>query len=119
MQFLKTLFWVVLAVAMVVFANANWNNVTLELWGGLEADVKLPVLLLLVFLVGFLPMLIVHRARVWSLKRRYELQAQQPTTVQNIPSGPGLSPAPDHDIQPIPHPPEDRIATDSKAWPTS
>ena len=120
MQFLKTLFCVALAIVLVLFASVNWNPVTLHLWGGLEADVKLPVLLLVVFLLGFLPMLIVHRAQLWSLKRRFDMQAQQqPVSAQNVPAGPGLSPSPDHDVQPIPHPPEDRIATDSKAWPTS
>jgi uncharacterized integral membrane protein len=118
MQFLKTLFWVALAVILVLFASVNWNPVTLHLWGGLEADVKLPVLLLVAFLAGLLPMLIVHRARLWSVRRRYELQGQQTPIVHNLPAGPGLSPSPD-DVQPIPHPPEDRIATDAKAWPTS
>ena len=56
MQFLKTLFWVVLAVVLVLFAHANWNPVTLNLWGGLEADVKLPALLIGAFLLGFLLM---------------------------------------------------------------
>jgi len=54
MQFLKTLFWVALAVILVLFARANWSAVTLKLWGGLEADVKLPVLVLASFLIGFL-----------------------------------------------------------------
>ena len=70
MQFLKTLFWVVLAVVVVLFAHANWSIVTLNLWGGLEADVKLPVLLLAAFLLGFLPTFILYRAKLWSLRRR-------------------------------------------------
>ena len=76
MQFLKTLFWVVLAVVVVLFAHANWNVVTINLWGGLEADVKLPVLLIGAFLLGFLPTLILYRARLWSLRRRHETQVQ-------------------------------------------
>ena len=83
MQFLKTLFWVVLAVVLVLFARANWNVVTLELWGNLQADVKLPVLVIGAFLLGFLPTLIIYRARLWSLKRRLEAQAQ--THVANVP----------------------------------
>ena len=55
MNFLKTLFWVVVAVSLAIFANRNWNDVTIDLWGNLQADVKLPVLLLLTFLIGFLP----------------------------------------------------------------
>ena len=72
MQFLKTLFWVILAVVLVLFAHANWNMVTIRLWGGLEADVKLPVLVIGAFLLGFLPPLILYRTRIWSLKRRLE-----------------------------------------------
>ena len=72
MQFLKTLFWIALTVVLVLFAKANWNAVTLKLWGGLEADVKLPVLVLFAFLLGFLPTLILYRTRLWGLKRRLD-----------------------------------------------
>jgi uncharacterized integral membrane protein len=75
MQFLKTLFWVVLAVAMVLFSLTNWNMVTINLWGGLQADIKLPLLVIGAFLIGFLPTWALYRTRVWSLKRRLEGQA--------------------------------------------
>ena len=88
MQFLKTLFWVVLAVIMVLFAKVNWNPVTLKLWGGLEADVKLPVLVGFAFLLGFLPLLVLHVARVWSLKRRLDLLERQ-NVVMHAPTPPG------------------------------
>ena len=113
MQFLRTLFWVALAVLLVLFASVNWHAVTLRLWGGLEADVKLPVLIVASFLLGFLPMLIIHRARLWNLKRRLELHERHAVAAQNVPTGPGLSPAPD-----VP-PAEDRLATDAKAWPAA
>ncbi len=113
MQFLKTLFWVALAIILVLFARGNWHPVTLRLWGGLELDVKLPVLLLAMFLLGFLPMFILHRVRLWGLNRRLEAQARQAAAVHNVPAGPGHSPAPDVPRQ------EDRIATDAKAWPTA
>jgi uncharacterized integral membrane protein len=74
MQFLKTLFWVAVTVVLVLFARANWQLVTLELWGGLEADIKLPVLVFGAFLVGFLPTFLFYRARLWSLRRRIEAQ---------------------------------------------
>jgi uncharacterized integral membrane protein len=111
MQFLKTLFWVVLAILLVLFASANWHAVTVRLWGGLEADVKLPVLVLASFLLGLLPALVLHYARLWKLRRRLEAQERQASAVQNVPAGPGLSPAPDVANH------EDRIATDAKAWP--
>ena len=42
----------------------------MTLWGETVADVKLPVLLLLAFLAGLLPTLLLHRATRWSLRRR-------------------------------------------------
>ena len=109
MQFLKTLFWVAVAVILVLFASVNWDTVTLDLWGGLQADVKLPVLVLAAFLLGFVPMLIVHRARLWGLKRRLEILERQSPVIAT----PAAPPPPPPASQ------EERIATDSKAWPAS
>ena len=106
MQFLKTLFWVMVAVVLVLFAKANWDTVTIDLWGGLKADVKLPVLLLAAFLIGFLPTFIIYRTRVWTLRRR--LDQQGPVHVANAP-GTVTRNAPEGE----------RLATDSKVWPTA
>ncbi len=81
MQFLKTLFWVLIAVVVSLFAFRNWNDVTLNLWGDIQADIKIPLLLIVIFLVGLLPTWLVMRARIWSLKRRYEaIERQRSTT---------------------------------------
>ena len=77
MNFLKTLFWVVIAVSLAIFANRNWNDVTLALWGNIQAEVKLPFLLLVIFLAGFLPPYFIMRGRVWRLKRKL-LIAERP-----------------------------------------
>jgi putative membrane protein len=124
MQFLKTLFWVVVAVVMVLFARDNWQVVHVNLWAGLIADVKLPVLVLTAFLLGFLPTLIVYRARIWSLKRRLETQGHNnvggavpvpnpvPTPVRRS-SAPGETAPADLAKRPA----EGREASDAKAWP--
>lgn len=72
MQFLKTLFWVALGVVLVLFSVENWSPVTIELWGGLAADVKKPVLVLVAFLLGFLPTFLLYRTRLWALSRKLE-----------------------------------------------
>ena len=72
MQFLKTLFWVLIAVVVVLFASRNWFDVTLNLWSDIQADIKLPLLLLIVFLIGFLPTWLISRARLWSHRRRID-----------------------------------------------
>jgi uncharacterized integral membrane protein len=77
MQFLKTLFWVLIAVLVALLARANWSPVTVNLWDNIQADIKLPVLLLLFFLIGWLPTWLVMRARMWTLKRRVEAFERQ------------------------------------------
>lgn len=72
MRFLKTLFWVLVLVVVILFATRNWTDVTLHLWGNIEADVKIPLLLLIFFLIGFIPTWLTMRTRLWSHRRRLE-----------------------------------------------
>jgi uncharacterized integral membrane protein len=84
MQFLKTLFWVLIAVIVVLFATRNWSDVSLSLWSDIQADIKLPVLLLIVFLIGFLPTWLTMRARIWSHRRR--IDAMERNRVASLPA---------------------------------
>jgi uncharacterized integral membrane protein len=72
MQFLKTLFWVLIAVVVVLFSVRNWTNVPINLWGDIQADIKIPILLLIVFLLGFLPTWLLMRTRIWSHRRKVD-----------------------------------------------
>jgi uncharacterized integral membrane protein len=111
MQFLKILFWIVLTVLVVLFADANWRSVEVRLWGGLIADAKLPILLFVVFLLGFLPTMVVYRAKLWSLRRRMEPLERSAGPVP-VPAAPVVPPP----MQPAPDV-GDRLATDTKVWP--
>ena len=91
MNFLRNLFWVVLAVSLAIFATRNWSNVTLNLWGNIQADVKLPFLLLITFLVGFLPPYLIMRGRVWNLRRKLAV-AERPAV-----AAPSTAPAEESD----------------------
>lgn len=73
MQFLRTLFWVVLAVFLAIIAVKNWTDVTINLWASLQADIKLPLLVALAALAGFFPTFLWLRTRIWSLRRRLAL----------------------------------------------
>ena len=87
MQFLKPLFWVLLAVLIALFPSRNWSDVTLNLWGDLQADIKAPVLLGLMFLLGWLPTFLLYRARVWAMRRRLDAQdAPTATPVEAAPA---------------------------------
>lgn len=92
MQFLKTLFWVVTAVIAVVFALRNWTPVTINLWAGLQADVKLPVLVLGAVLTGFLPPYILYCGTKWHMRRRIETMERN-ITVQTPPAAEPAAPA--------------------------
>jgi lipopolysaccharide assembly protein A len=72
MQFLRTVFWVVLAVVGVIFSFNNWQIVSIKLWGDIIVDTPLPILLFVVFMLGLLPTLLLHRATRWSLNRKLE-----------------------------------------------
>jgi uncharacterized integral membrane protein len=72
MQFLKTVFWVLIGIIVVLFSVRNWFAVTVNLWGDIQADTKLPVLLLIGFLIGWLPTWLILRARIWALRRRVD-----------------------------------------------
>ncbi len=89
MQFLRTLFWVVIAVFVAIFASRNWRDVTVDLWGPLQVDIKLPVLMLLLFVVGWLPTWLVMRGKLWRLQRRIALE------VPPVPAPPARSPETD------------------------
>ncbi len=92
MQFLKTLFWVVLAAALVLFARENWVPVPVNLWSGLVAEVKLPFLVVVVFLLGFVPTYLFYRGRMWTLRR--QLGRPERVTVGNQPVAAPRAPEP-------------------------
>ena len=77
MQFLRILLWVVIAVLITILASRNWHDVTVNLWGDIQADIKLPVLLAAAFLLGFLPPYLLLRAKRWRDRRRSEAIERQ------------------------------------------
>ncbi len=90
MQFLKTLFWVLVAVIAVIFSFKNWTTVTISLWNGLLLDTQLPVLLFGAFLTGLLPTLLLHRATRWSMRRKIDSMER---SLANVPPPEPVIPA--------------------------
>jgi len=72
MQFLKTLFWVIAAIILAAFAHANWTTVAINLWAGLVMETKLPLVVLVAILIGFLPTYAMLRTARWRMKRRLD-----------------------------------------------
>lgn len=70
MNMLRTIIWVLLTAILVIFAMANWSPVTVTVWPGQVLDTKLPLLILISFLIGSVPMWIALRTTRWTLNRR-------------------------------------------------
>jgi putative membrane protein len=77
MAALKTLMWVVIAVGIALFSMANWKPVDVVVWPDFILETKLPVLIIIAFVTGALPMWIMFRAARWSLTRRLENSERQ------------------------------------------
>jgi hypothetical protein len=71
MHIVRTVIWVVLLAALLLFSIANWGPVvTVRIWEGLVVDTKIPAIVLVSFLIGFVPMWLYHRADRWRMQRR-------------------------------------------------
>lgn len=70
MNMLRTIVWVLITAVLVIFAMANWSPVTVTVWPGQMLDTKLPLLILISFLIGSIPMWIALRTTRWTLNRR-------------------------------------------------
>ena len=71
MRFLKVLFWLLLGGLVAGFVIYNGDErVNVHRWSGLIADFSLPLLLILVFLAGLLPVLLAYHALRWRMRQR-------------------------------------------------
>jgi uncharacterized integral membrane protein len=97
MQAVRTLIWVIVAVVITVFAVANAQPVTVAVWPGSVAELPLSILIILVFLLGFLPPFLLNLGNRWRLSRKISQQEQviaqlRPTTVVAAPVAPVPAP---------------------------
>jgi uncharacterized integral membrane protein len=100
MQFLKILFWCLLAFVAAIFTIGNWSNVPIHLWGGLIADVNLPLLLLLTFLAGLLPTMLYYSTIRWRLRNRLSTTERAINDLRGALSTPTPALAPDAEPEP-------------------
>ena len=70
MQFVRTLLWVLILVGLLVFSFFNWRPVEVTIWENLVLETKVSALVIVSFLLGLLPMWLLHRGASWRLKRR-------------------------------------------------
>ena len=70
MQIVRTIVWVLLLVALLVFSAFNWKPVEVKIWEGLVLETKIPALVVVSFLIGLVPMWMLHRANRFYMSRR-------------------------------------------------
>jgi len=81
MQAIRTFIWIILAVALTVFAITNSQLVSVRVWPGYLAEMPLSLLIIVVFLAGFLPPFLLNMGNRWRLGRRIN---QQEATIAQL-----------------------------------
>ncbi|OBX19039.1 hypothetical protein A9995_07755 [Erythrobacter sp. QSSC1-22B] len=70
MQIIRTLVWVLILVMLLVFTAFNWRPVEVTIWTNTVLETKIPALAITAFLLGLVPMWLIHRGTKWRLERR-------------------------------------------------
>jgi len=70
-QYVRIVVWVVLLFGILVFSWANWDQrVSITIWEQLIIETNAPALMIASFLLGFVPLWLLHRTSRWRLNRR-------------------------------------------------
>ena len=92
MQIIRTLIWVTITATLVAFIAMNWESAPVNIWpleeGYLYFRWPVGVIALVFFLLGLLPMWLLHRAGRWRWQRRLnslENSVRATANVQNPP----------------------------------
>ena len=107
MKIVRTIVWVLLLVALLIFSGFNWKPVEVKIWEGLLVETKLPALVVIAFLIGLVPMWLVYRASRWHYDRRIaslESAARSSAMAHPAPVGAPLPEEPRADLAPADEP---------------
>jgi len=103
MKIVRTIVWVLLLVALLIFAVNNWNPVEVKIWEGLVLETKIPALVVVAFLLGLTPMWLLHRAARWNAERRIaSLESAARAAAMSSASPPVAEPPPAPELNPTP-----------------
>ncbi len=104
MQIVRTVVWVLLLAVLLIFSINNWNPVEVKIWEGLVLETKVPALVVLAFLLGLVPMWLLHRTTKWQLHRRISSleAAARASAVAASTSYAPAEPAPEPQQRPLP-----------------
>src|SRR5690349_6858967 len=106
MKIVRTVVWVLLLIALLIFSVNNWNPIEVKIWEGLVLETKIPALVVIAFLIGMVPMWLLHRATRWNFDRRVAslesaarasamMPAATPPPAPVVTTEPGVEPLPE------------------------
>lgn len=95
MQIVRTIVWVLLLAAFIALTLLNWETqLAVRIWPGIVWDTRLPAVIVVAFVLGLVPMWLIHRGSKWRLQRRIvQLENSQRATANAI-ATPAAVPAP-------------------------
>ena len=71
MQIFRTIVWVLLLAAFIAFSFGNFDKpIAVSIWPGYVWETRVPALVVVSFLLGALPIWLIHRGQKWRLQRR-------------------------------------------------
>jgi len=103
MQIVRLILWLVVTALFALFTYANWFRVEVKIWEDLRLETPLPMLVVVAFLLGLVPMWVLHHSKQWRLMRRVrslENAAQTATAAL-------LANTPEPEPEPLPAPAPD------------
>ncbi|ABC63606.1 hypothetical protein [Erythrobacter litoralis] len=113
MQIVRTIVWVLILVALLLFSWFNWTPVEVTIWDNLLVETKVPALVIVSFLLGLLPMWMYHRGVRWTLSRKIaSLENAARTHIEPPPAStedPAPAPTPASSTPPPPQPDSDGL----------
>ncbi|HYD23978.1 MAG TPA: hypothetical protein VEB68_04220 [Croceibacterium sp.] len=112
MKIVRTIVWVLLLVALLIFSVFNWSPVEVKIWENLVIETKIPALVIIAFLIGLVPMWLLHRATKWQLHRRIG-------SLENAARAAAMAPLPvaRHAAEPLPEEPRTDLSTADESKP--
>ena len=118
MQIVRTIVWILILVALLLFSYFNWTPVEVTIWENLLVETKVPALVIVSFLLGLLPMWTYHRGVKWSLSRKI-VSLENAARTQIVPppapkEEPAPAPAPEPAAEGAPAPPPQPESDDLK-----
>jgi uncharacterized membrane protein len=110
MQIVRTIVWVLLLFSLLAFSFFNWKPVEVQIWSNLVLETKLPALVIISFLLGLVPMWLIHRTSKWRATRR--INALETATTRLATPSPAPVPAEQEQIADSPPEPDNPVATE-------